>query len=78
MSETTTKRVRTTAYPTGVVKGKRITKTKTYSLAEVADLCDVSIHAVRRWVTLGYVQSVTEPVEGTKQARPYHHGRGAG
>ena len=32
-TETTAKRVRTTAYATGVAKGKRITKTKTYSLA---------------------------------------------
>ena len=27
----------------------------------------MSIHAVRRWVTLGYVQSVKEPVEGTNK-----------
>lgn len=67
MSETTTKRVRTTTYATGVAKGKRITKTKTYSVAEVADLCDVTTYAVLRWIDRGYVQSTKQPVEGSKR-----------
>lgn len=69
MSEqtTTTKRVRTTSYATKPAGSKRITKSKEYTEAEVAALCDVTIYAVKRWVSLGYVKSVRTPIEGTRR-----------
>lgn len=64
---TTTKRVRTTSYATKPAGSKRITKTKDYTEQQVADLCDVSIHAVKRWVSLGYVAVTRTRVEGTRK-----------
>ncbi len=67
MSETTTKRVRSTAFATSAAKGKRITKAKTYTVAEVADLCGVSTYAVTRWINLGYVKATKVMVDGSKR-----------
>jgi excisionase family DNA binding protein len=58
---TTTEKRGTQRKVLGAVKGKRIGRDKSYTVAEVAELVGTTTAAVQRWVRLGYVPATKEP-----------------